>query len=203
MSRKIKLHTFNVLFQLFAYLADKTGGWRMFVRPKLLLGSLIVGLGFASSMPTNAQTQSKKGSSDLKKSSIKFNGPVVTHNEPVVICHEKTSEPIDTANTVFYVIEQMPQYPGGNSAMYQFIYNNMTPQPAVQCYTYIGGKVFCRFIVETDGSLSDIKIVRSLDPDSDKEVLRIIKTMPKWIPGKQNGRTVRVYYTIPVVFKPF
>jgi periplasmic protein TonB len=201
MSSKIKFHTFNVLFQLFAYLADKTGGWRMFVRPKLLLGSLIVGLGLASSMPTNAQTQSKKGSSDLKKSSIKFNGPLVTHNEPVVICHEKAFEPIDTANIIFDVVEQMPQYPGGINTMYQFIYNSMTPEPAVQCYTYFGDKVLCRFVVEKDGSLSNITVVRSLGSDSDKEVIRIIKTMPKWIPGKQNGQVVRVYYMLPVILK--
>jgi len=202
MSRKIKLHTFNVLFQLFAYLADRTGGWRMFVRPKLLLGSLIVGLGLASSMPINAQTQSKKGSGGLKKSSIKFDGPLVTHNEPIVTCYERVTEPIDTANIIFDVVEQMPQYPGGDSAMIAFIHKNITPQPIAQCYNGIGGKVICRFIVDTDGSLNNFTILRSLDPTCDKEAIRVLKLLPKFIPGKLNGRVVRVYYTVPVIFKP-
>lgn len=202
MSRKIKLHTFNALFQLFAYLADKTGGWRVFVHPKMLLGSLILGLGLAGSMPINAQTQSKKGSSGLKKTSIKFDGPLVTHNEPIVTCYERVTEPIDTANIIFEVVEQMPQYSGGDSAMIAFIHKNMTPQPIAQCYNGIGGKVICRFIVDTDGSLSNFTILRSLDPTCDKEAVRVLKLLPKFIPGKLNGRVVRVYYTVPVIFKP-
>ncbi len=202
MSRKIKLHTFNALFQLFAYLADRTGGWRVFVHPKMLLGSLILGLGLAGSMPINAQTQSKKGSSGLKKTSIKFDGPLVTHNEPIVTCYERVTEPIDTANIIFEVVEQMPQYSGGDSAMIAFIHKNMTPQPIAQCYNGIGGKVICRFIVDTDGSLSNFTILRSLNPTCDKEAIRVLKLLPKFIPGKLNGRVVRVYYTVPVIFKP-
>ena len=202
MSRKIKLHTFNALFQLFAYLADRTGGWRVFVHPKMLLGSLILGLGLAGSMPINAQTQSKKGSSGLKKTSIKFDGPLVTHNEPIVTCCERVTEPIDTANIIFEVVEQMPQYSGGDSAMIAFIHKNMTPQPIAQCYNGIGGKVICRFIVDTDGSLSNFTILRPLDPTCDKEAIRVLKLLPKFIPGKLNGRVVRVYYTVPVIFKP-
>ncbi|MBV5281040.1 MAG: energy transducer TonB [Paludibacter sp.] len=202
MSSKIKFHTFNALFRLFAYLADRTGGWRVFVRPKLLLGSLIVGLGLASSMPINAQTQLKKGSSGLKKTSFKFDGPLVIHNEPIVTCYERVTEPIDTANIIFDVVEQMPQYPGGDSAMIAFIHKNITPQPIVQCYNGIGGKVICRFIVDTDGSLNNFTILRSLDPTCDKEAIRVLKLLPKFIPGKLNGRVVKVYYTVPVIFKP-
>jgi len=202
MSKRIKLHTFRTLFLLFAYLADRTGGWRVFVRPKLLLGSLIVGLGLASSMPINAQTQSKKGTSGLKKSSIKFDGPLVTQNGPIVTCYDTVTEPIDTANVIFDVVEQMPQYPGGDSAMIAFIHKNITPQPMAQCYSGIGGKVICRFIVEKDGSVTDITILRSIDPTCDKEAIRVLKLLPKFIPGKLNGRVVRVYYTLPVIFKP-
>lgn len=200
MSRKIKLHTFNVLFQLFAYLADRTGGWRLFVKPKLVLGSLIMGLGLVGSMPINAQTLSKKGASNLKKSSIKFNGPIVTHNEPIVTCYERVTEPIDTANIIFDVVEQMPEFPGGDSAMVAFIHKNITPQPMAQCYSGIGGKVFCKFIVEKDGSISNITVIRSLDPTCDKEAVRVLKLLPKFIPGKQNGQPVRVYYTLPIIF---
>lgn len=202
MSKKIKLHTFRTLFLLFAYLADKTGGWRMFVRPKLLLGSLIMGLGMASSMPINAQTQSKKESKDLKKYSIKLDSSLVTHDEPIVTCYEKVSAPIDTTNIIFEVVDQMPKYPGGDSTLISFIQKNLTQLPVTQCYNGLSAKVICRFIVDTDGSLSNFTILRSLDPTCDKEAIRVLKLLPKFTPGKLNGRVVRVYYTVPVIFKP-
>ena len=201
MSRKIKLHTFNVLFQLFAYLADKTGGWRVFVRPKLLLGSLIVGLGLASSMPINAQTQLKKGSSGLKKSSIKFDGPLVTHNEPIVTCYERVTEPIDTANIIFDVVEQMPELPGGHSALFEFIEKNLIIPTDSTCNLKTQGSVYCSLIIEKDGSVSKITALRSLDICRDKEAIRVLKLLPKFIPGKQNGKVVRVYYNLRVNFK--
>ena len=74
--------------------------------------------------------------------------------------------------------------------------------PTAQCYNGISGKVICRFVVEKDGSLSNITVVRSLDNSDDKEAVRIIKKMPKWIPGKLNGKVVRVYYTLPIKFNP-
>jgi len=64
------------------------------------------------------------------------------------------------------------------------------------------GKVVCRFVVEKDGSISNITVIRSLDPGCDKEAVRVIKLLPKFIPGKQNGQAVRVYYILPVIFKP-
>ena len=202
MSKKIKLHTFNVLFQFFAYLADKTGGWRVFVRPKLLLGSLIMGLGLASNMPVNAQTQSKKGAANLKKSSTRFNEPIVTQNGPIITCYDTAPEPIDTGNIIFEVVEQMPQFPGGEAALLEFISKNITRQPMAQSNNGIGEKVICRFIVEKDGSITNITILRSLNPACDKEAIRVLKLLPKFIPGKLNGRVVRVYYTLSVIFKP-
>ena len=83
-----------------------------------------------------------------------------------------------------------------------FIHKNMTPQPIAQCYNGIGGKVICRFIVDTDGSLSNFTILRSLNPTCDKEAIRVLKLLPKFIPGKLNGRVGRFYYTVPVIFKP-
>ncbi len=193
MSKRIKLHTFNVLFQLFAYLADKTGGWRMFVHPKMLLGSLILGLGLASSMPINAQTQLKKGSSSLKKSSIKSNGPIVT-------CYEKVTEPIDTANIVFDVVQQMPQFPGGDIALMNFLEKHIK-YPSNESLSNTNGKVICGFIVNKDGSISDITIYRRLDPILDSIAIKAIKAMPKFIPGMHLGKTVRVRYTLPIIFR--
>lgn len=190
MSRKIKLHTFNVLFHLFAYLADRTGGWRVFVRPKLLLGSLIVGLGLATPKTMQAQNQdsSKKSLTD-SIDSLKYNG---------TLCYDTNI--VDTTK-IYTVIEQMPQFPGGDGELLNFITKNKR-YPVVSCYeNSISGKVICQFVVEKDGSISDITIIRSLDPTCDKEAVRVLKLLPKFIPGKQNGQAVRVYYTIPVIFK--
>ena len=188
MSRKIKLHTFNVLFQLFAYLADRTGGWRIFVRPKLLLGSLIVGLGLASNMPISAQKQSRKTITN-STSRNKTNNTI-----------PKTIKSADE-DSIYEVVDQMPQFPGGDAEFFSFITKNKR-YPVVSCYeNSISGKVICQFVVEKDGSVTNITILRSLDPTCDKEAVRIIKLLPIFIPGKQNGQAVRVYYTIPVTFK--
>jgi TonB family protein len=189
MSRKIKLHTFNLLFRLFAYLADRTGGWRVFVRPKLLLGSLIVGLGLTSNMPISAQKQSRKTITN-STSRNKTNNPT-----------PKTIQSTDK-DPIYEVVDQMPQFPGGDGALMAFIEKNKTSYPLVaQCYNGIEGKAICRFIVEKDGSLSDIKIIRSFDTDFDNDALRIIKLLPKFTPGKKNGKVVRTYYTIPIIHR--
>jgi TonB family protein len=209
MSRKIKLHTFNALFQLFAYLADKTGGWRVFVRPKLLLGSLIVGLGLTScgtktENKPNAAIQLSKNQKTTDKSIDNKNKISVADSSisdiscyviDVTSVYERNQKPI------WNVPEQMPQFPGGHDTLIHFIAKNIH-YPIVSYYgNPISGKVICQFVVEKDGSISDISIIRSLDPAYDKEAIRILKLLPKFIPGKQNGRVVRVYYTIPVTFK--
>jgi len=102
----------------------------------------------------------------------------------------------------YTVIESMPQFPGGESTLLSFIQKNLTKLPITQCYNGVMGKVVCRFVVEKDGSISNITVIRSLDPGCDKEAVRVIKLLPKFIPGKQNGQAVRVYYILPVIFKP-
>jgi len=188
MSRRIKLHTFHFLFRLFAYLADKSGGWRVFVRPKLLLGSLIVGLGLTGTGLIEAQNKAPQ-KSQSKINSIKANSKDSAKSEDQIMCY-----------TVME-IETMPQFPGGESALLSFIQKNLTKLPITQCYNGIPGKVICRFVVEKDGSVSNITVIRSLDPACDKEAVRVLKLLPKFTPGKQNGQAVRVYYTLPVIFK--
>lgn len=98
------------------------------------------------------------------------------------------------------VIEQMPQFPGGESALAGFVGKNLTYPVSAQ-ENGIQGTVIVRFRVEKDGSISHVQILRSLDPACDKEAIRIIKSLPKFIPGKQNGVSVAVWYTFPVKFK--
>jgi len=97
-------------------------------------------------------------------------------------------------------IEQMPQFPGGDAELMKFIKENLKC-PKSMSDNCIEGQVIVRFVVSEDGSVKDVQVLRSLDTDCDKEAVRLVESMPKWIPGKQNGKPVDVYYTLPVRFK--
>lgn len=101
---------------------------------------------------------------------------------------------------VFDVVEQMPSFPGGQGALMQWLASNIK-YPVVAEENGVQGRVVCTFVVERDGSITDVKVVRGVDPSLDKEAVRVLKQMPSWIPGKQNGSAVRVKYTVPVTFK--
>ncbi len=108
-----------------------------------------------------------------------------------------TFEPVQ--GDVFDVVEEMPQYPGGAEALLEFLNNNVQyPEEAEKAG--IQGRVIATFVVEKDGSVSNAKVVKSVDPLLDAEALRVISAMPKWKPGKQNGKVVRVKYTVPLSF---
>lgn len=101
---------------------------------------------------------------------------------------------------VFDVVEQMPQFPGGPSALFEYLSKNIK-YPVVAEENGVQGRVIVTFVVERDGSITDVKVVKSVDPSLDKEARRVVSGMPHWIPGKQNGSAVRVKYTVPVTFK--
>ena len=109
-------------------------------------------------------------------------------------------KPKEEENKVFDVVEQMPSYPGGMSALMQYLSSNIK-YPVIAEENGIQGRVICTFVVERDGSITDVKIAKSVDPSLDKEAMRVVSSMPKWIPGKQNGSAVRVKYTLPVTFR--
>mgnify|MGYP003463000513 FL=1 len=103
-------------------------------------------------------------------------------------------------NKVFDVVEQMPSFPGGPSALMAYLSSHVK-YPAVAEENGIQGRVTVQFVVEKDGSVTDVKTMKSVDPSLDREAERVVKSMPKWIPGKQNGSAVRVKYFVPVVFR--
>ena len=109
-------------------------------------------------------------------------------------------KPKEEENKVFDVVEQMPSYPGGMGALMQYLSSHIK-YPVIAEENGIQGRVICTFVVERDGSITDVKIAKSVDPSLDKEAVRVVSTMPKWIPGKQNGSAVRVKYTLPVTFR--
>jgi TonB family protein len=100
----------------------------------------------------------------------------------------------------FDVVEQMPQFPGGPAALMEFLSQNVK-YPVEAHKAGVQGRVIANFVVEKDGSITEAKIVKSVSPELDAEALRVINSMPNWMPGKQNGEPVRVKYTVPITFK--
>lgn len=101
---------------------------------------------------------------------------------------------------VFMVVEQMPEFPGGMKELLKFLQDNLRyPNSAME--KNVQGRVIVQFVVEKDGTPTEFKVLRSVDPDLDAEALRVLQTMPKWKPGMQRGEVVRVKYTVPVSFK--
>ncbi|MDR0231276.1 MAG: TonB family protein [Dysgonamonadaceae bacterium] len=113
---------------------------------------------------------------------------------PTVIVDPKITE------TPFIRVEEMPTFPGGEKELMSYLSRNIK-YPVIAQEQGIQGNVVLRFVVDKKGDITDVTILRSLDPSCDKEAVRVVKSMPKWIPGKQNGTPVPVYYTIPVRFK--
>ena len=101
---------------------------------------------------------------------------------------------------VYVVVEQMPEFPGGDKELYQFIADNIK-YPAEAKEEGLKGRVFVNFIVEPDGSVSDIRVLRGIGGGCDEEAVRVVESMPKFKPGMQNGEAVRVSYTVPVIFR--
>jgi protein TonB len=99
----------------------------------------------------------------------------------------------------YTIVEQMPEFPGGEAALRKYLAQNIK-YPRIATENGVQGKVFVSFVVDKNGSIGTVKVVRGVDQALDAEAVRVVKTMPNWIPGKQNGETVRVSYTIPINF---
>ena len=101
---------------------------------------------------------------------------------------------------IFQTVEEMPEFPGGMDECKRFFAKNIK-YPTISQENGVQGRVIVQFVVNRDGSIVDPVVVRGVDPYLDKEALRVISTMPKWKPGKQRGKAVRVKYTVPVMFR--
>ena len=143
------------------------------------------------------ETKEAIGALDVKGNSDK--GEVVKL-EQAEIEQPKPEPKKEEDNKVFDVVEQQPTFPGGQAALLQWLGQNIH-YPAVAEEQGIQGRVVVSFVVEKDGSISSVQVVRGVDPSLDKEAVRVVKAMPRWTPGKQNGQAVRVKYNVPVTFK--
>jgi protein TonB len=124
-----------------------------------------------------------------------------TEQEVVIAAPVEAPVEEEEEEVVFVVVEKMPEFPGGQQALFKYLSENVK-YPVIAQENGIQGRVICQFVVNRDGSIVDVEVVRSGgDPSLDKEAVRVIKSMPKWKPGKQRGKPVRVKYTVPVNFK--
>lgn len=140
------------------------------------------------------QTETAFGASDFDQGTDDVT--VVREIKNEVVVEEKKPEP----EKIFTAVEESPKFPGGDKAMYDFLSKNIR-YPEMAAQNNIQGRVTVQFVVEKDGSIGEVKVVRGKDPDLDKEAVRVVKSMPKFIPGKMNGQAVRVWYTLPINFK--
>ena len=142
------------------------------------------------------ETKTAIGSFDVKGNDD-VNGEVLKAKE-VIAQPEPPKQPEESK--VFDVVEQMPSFPGGQGALLEYLASHVK-YPVVAQENGVQGRVVVSFVVERDGSITDVRVVRSVDPSLDREAQRVVSSMPRWTPGKQNGSAVRVKYNVPVSFR--
>lgn len=123
---------------------------------------------------------------------------VVRTYKDEIIVEEKKPEPVK--EEIFTAVEQMPQFPGGEAELLKYIATHIK-YPTMAAENNIQGRVVVKFVVKKDGNVGEVVVLRGKDPDLDKEAVRVVKTLPRFIPGKMNGQSVSVWYTLPINFK--
>ena len=144
------------------------------------------------------ETETAFGQKDNEKGTEDRNVTRTLKEEVVV--EKKEEKPKEVKEEIFKSVEQMPQFPGGEAALLKFLSQNIN-YPPMAAENNVQGKVILQFVVEKDGKVGEVKVARSVDKDLDKEAIRVVKKLPKFTPGRQNGQPVRVWYTLPVTFK--
>ena len=142
------------------------------------------------------ETQTAFGQTDFDKGTDDRN--VTREHKNEVIVEEKKPEPVK--EEVFKAVEQMPTFPGGEAALMKWLQSHIN-YPTVAMENNVQGKVIVQFVVTKTGKVGEVKVVRSVDRDLDKEAVRVCKSLPDFVPGRMNGQAVNVWYTLPVTFK--
>ena len=128
------------------------------------------------------------------------NKAVIREFNNEVVVEEKVEKPKEVVEEVFRSVEQMPQFPGGEAALMKYLQSHIN-YPPMAAENNVQGKVVVQFVVDKTGRVGEVKVVRSVDKDLDREAARVCKSLPKFTPGRQNGHPVSVWYTLPVFFK--
>jgi protein TonB len=145
------------------------------------------------------KTQEELQESKIQISTQTIEGTDEEHGVDIADLTEHVKVADETETKVFDVVEQQPEFPGGTTALMKFLNDNLN-YPVVAQENGIKGRVTLKFVVSRDGSVGNIQVLKGVDPSLDKEAVRVVQSMPKWIPGKQNGKNVNVWFTLPVNF---
>lgn len=151
--------------------------------------------------PTIVDLRRMKPRHTIALLSVLLSPTLFAQEEPAVIPTPITvEEPAPEPNEAFTIVEEMPEYPGGQEAMMKYIASHITyPREAIK--NEIEGAVFIQFVVERDGSIAEARVLRGIGGGCDEEALRVVNSMPNWKPGKQRGKLVRTRYNLPIRFK--
>jgi protein TonB len=144
------------------------------------------------------ETETAFGQKDNEKGTEDRNVTRTLKEEVVV--EKKVEAPKEVKEEVFRSVEQMPQFPGGEAALMKYLQSHIQ-YPPMAAENNVQGRVVVQFVVDKTGKVGEVKVVRSVDKDLDKEAVRVCKSLPKFTPGRQNGQAVSVWYTLPVTFK--
>ena len=144
------------------------------------------------------ETETAFGQKDNEKGTEDRNVTRTLKEEVVV--EKPVEKPKEVKEEVFRSVEQMPQFPGGEAALMKFLQSHIN-YPPMAAENNVQGKVVVQFVVDKTGRVGEVKVVRSVDKDLDREAVRVCKSLPKFTPGRQNGQAVSVWYTLPVTFK--
>ncbi len=125
---------------------------------------------------------------------------VIQEAKNEIVVEDKVERPVEVEHKVFTSVEQMPQFPGGEAALMKYLQSHIN-YPPMAAENGVQGRVVVQFVVEKTGNIGEVKVVRNVDKDLDKEAVRVCKSLPKFTPGRQNGQAVAVWFTLPVTFK--
>ena len=144
------------------------------------------------------ETETAFGQKDNEKGTEDRNVTRTLKEEVVV--EKPVEKPKEVKEEVFRSVEQMPQFPGGEAALMKYLQSHIN-YPPMAAENNVQGRVVVQFVVDKTGKVGEVKVVRSVDKDLDKEAVRVCKSLPKFTPGRQNGQAVSVWYTLSVTFK--
>ena len=232
----MKKNGIKTLYRLFSFLSDCTNGFKPFVKYKLILGSLLIGLTATSCKPKQTPEKATINEKEPEEEILCYKPKVSCENDTVqkvqedrpkqtqktavieesmlddlVKCYDvvisinevevaKVEEPEEEQILCYVVVETQPEFPGGEKELMKYIKDNLK-YPVISQENGVEGRVVVRFVVNKQGEATDVEILKGLDSACDKEAIRVIESMPQWIPGERGGRAVDVYYTLPVMFK--
>ena len=115
---------------------------------------------------------------------------------PTIIPQDTVANPRSPEEPFYDLVDEMPEFPGGQDSLFSFIKRQKRPDTCAM------GRIIMRFVVEKDGSLTHLEVLRGIDAEADSFAIRTVRAMPRWKPGRHEGRTVRVRYVVPIIFRP-